>query len=224
MTATLSRVLRLPGPGLTTLAMAALGLLALTACAPGPGGGSAGSAGSAGPSGSMITTSAATSSGGSPTASGSASASMSVSRDPASATPSRLVPAPRESSGVMLEPGTRAYAVTSLVWSGDPVPTPGWETAMIETDAPFRLAVTELCGQPHVDVAPVSPGAWDARPSDGQPAIACLPEAPTAKATEAVRQLFDGRVDVATDDDGTLTLSRAGVELRLSPAVLAPAR
>lgn len=181
-------------------AVAAVGLLALAGCSTG------GDGGTPGPSQTPVVTTTA------PAAPGTGSPSSGS----ASTLPS-LVPASKAPSGAVLPQGTRAYAVDSLTWGGDPVPTGPWESVAIETDAPFQLVVTQLCGQPRVDVVSVAPGTWQAQPSDAQPAVACLPEAETAQATEAVWRLFEGTVTVDAAADGTLTLRRADVALVLTP-------
>lgn len=142
---------------------------------------------------------------------------------PSGATPSRIsasdlaAPGAARGRGGDLPVGTQPHAVTSLAWDGRPVATGPWTSVDVDTGAPFTFTAREMCGQPRVDVLSVTPDGWQAHPSEGQPAVACLPEDETASATEAVRRLFDGPVAVDEAEDGALTLTRAGVELVLTP-------
>lgn len=150
---------------------------------------------------------AGTSGGGSSASEGAASSSSATSTTTASPT-----------ATTSLAAGEDPYAVASLTADGEELG--GFETGKAvdlspEADA-FWFAMFPVCSQLHVDVTEVADGAWQTAPSDMQPAVGCSGEE-AITASEAVARLFDGEVAVETADDGTLTLTRDGVELVLTP-------
>lgn len=114
--------------------------------------------------------------------------------------------------------GDEPWAVVTLTRGGEALDPGPWRQVRIDTSEPFILAAPELCPQPRFGITAVTESAWEATPDVAQPAIGCVSGHEDEAAVAALRELFDGTVQVTPPGgaDVEMRLRRADVELVLS--------